>query len=221
MADFLIVPGGGGAAWPWHLVVSYLVEQGHRAVAVDLPADDESAGLDRYVRVAQEAAADAGFDAGIIAVGHSLGGFTAPLLSQVLPVRAVVLYNAMIPNPGERADEWWEKSGFQARADARERSVEETFFNGVDPELAKAAMAHDRDQSGAPMRQPWPRTVWPDVPTRVLISTDDKFFAREFMQRLARLRLGVDADEMSGGHMSMLSHPRELATRLVSYANNV
>ena len=34
----------------------------------------------------------------------------------------------------------------------------------------------------------------------------------------ARERLGIDPDEMDGGHYISLSRPRELADRLVAYA---
>ena len=44
MTTFLLIPGAGGAAWSWHLVARGLHARGHRAVAVDLPADDELTG---------------------------------------------------------------------------------------------------------------------------------------------------------------------------------
>ena len=45
---FVLIPGAGGAAWYWHLVVPLLREAGHEAIAVDLPADDPAAGLPEY-----------------------------------------------------------------------------------------------------------------------------------------------------------------------------
>ena len=72
-------------------------------------------------------------------------------------------------------------------------------------------------QSWTPMEQPWPLDAWPDVPTRVLAGRDDRMFPLEFQQRVARERLGLEADEIDGGHLVALSRPRELAERLVSY----
>ena len=43
-------------------------------------------------------------------------------------------------------------------------------------------------------------------------------FTAEWARRHARERLGIDADEMDGGHYITLSRPRELADRLVAYA---
>ena len=47
--SFVLVPGAGGSAWYWHLVASRLEQRGHEAIAVSLPAADESAGLPEYV----------------------------------------------------------------------------------------------------------------------------------------------------------------------------
>jgi pimeloyl-ACP methyl ester carboxylesterase len=66
--------------------------------------------------------------------------------------------------------------------------------------------------------EPWPLEAWPDVPTRVLIPRDDRLFPREFQSRIARERLDLPIDEMAGGHLPMLSRPRELAGRLLELA---
>src|SRR5215475_11501864 len=55
MTSFVLIPGAGGAAWYWHRVVPLLRDAGHDAVAVDLPANDETAGLHEYARLAADA----------------------------------------------------------------------------------------------------------------------------------------------------------------------
>ncbi len=39
MATFVLIPGAGGDAWYWHLVVPELEAQGHHVVAVASPAN--------------------------------------------------------------------------------------------------------------------------------------------------------------------------------------
>src|SRR5215467_12438917 len=56
MASFVLIPGAGGAGWYWHRVVPLLRDAGQEATALDLPADDETAGLPEYARLAAEAA---------------------------------------------------------------------------------------------------------------------------------------------------------------------
>ena len=48
MATFVLIPGSGSTSWYWHLVVPKLRVAGHDTVAVDLPCDDDSAGLATY-----------------------------------------------------------------------------------------------------------------------------------------------------------------------------
>jgi pimeloyl-ACP methyl ester carboxylesterase len=55
MATYVLIPGAGGEAWYWHLVVPLLESAGHRAVAVDLPAGDPDAGLEAYVAATLDA----------------------------------------------------------------------------------------------------------------------------------------------------------------------
>ncbi len=69
------------------------------------------------------------------------------------------------------------------------------------------------------MTQLWPLDSWPDVPTRVLVGRDERIFPASFQRRVARDRLGIDADEVDGGHLAMLSRPREVAEHLEAYGH--
>ena len=82
MSRFVLIPGAGGAAWYWSRVVPLLQRAGHEAVAVDLPGDDESAGLPEYARLVLEAV---GGRQDVVLVAQSLGGFTAPLVCEKAP----------------------------------------------------------------------------------------------------------------------------------------
>jgi pimeloyl-ACP methyl ester carboxylesterase len=211
MATFALIHGGGDVGWSWHLVAAELREQGHDVVAPDLPCEDDSAGLSEYADAVLEAIGDRGE---LVVVGHSLGGFTAPLVCDRTPVELLVLVAGMVPAPGERAGEWWTNTGYEQ--ESREKYDDElaTYYHDVPPELAAEAVSRERDQSGTPMQEPWPLEAWPEVPTRFLLCRDDRAFPAAFMRRVARERLGIAADEIDGGHCVALSRPRELAERL-------
>jgi hypothetical protein len=49
----------------------------------------------------------------------------------------------------------------------------------------------------------------------VIAPRDDRLFPLAFQQRVARERLGLEVEEMPGGHLPMLARPRELANSLV------
>jgi pimeloyl-ACP methyl ester carboxylesterase len=214
MATFALIHGGGDVGWSWHLVEAELRERGHDAVAPDLPCDDDSAGLSEYTDTVLEAIGDR---SELVVVGHSLGGFTAPLVCDRTAVELLVLLAAMIPSPGEPPGEWGTNTGYEH--EQREEYGDEmaTFFHDVPPELAAEAMKRERDQSDTPMQEPWPLEAWPDVPTRFLLCRGDRVFPAAFMRRVARERLGIAADEIDGGHCVALSRPRELADRLDGY----
>lgn len=222
MSTFVLVPGAGGDAWYWHRVVAELTARGHRAVPVDLPAADPAAGLDAYVDAVVTAAAGR---TDLVVVGHSLGGFSAPVAAQQLGARALVLVNAMIPLPGERLGDWWSATGFEAaiaaaaQRDGRDLSADpdqrETMFHDVPPEVVEAAFARPFEQEDGLFADTWP-AARPDVPTRVLAARDDRFFPLEFQRRVARERLGLDVEELPGGHLVALSRPAELAGLLTS-----
>src|SRR3954454_23288532 len=202
MAAFALIHGGGSSGWDWHLVVPELVARGHEAVAVDLPATDASAGWWEY------ADAVAGAVAGreqVVVAGHSLGGFTAPLVCARRPVELVVLVAAMIPSPGERFDAWWTNAGYE------ESGLGDVFYHDVAPELEAEAKRHTRDEKARALSEPWPLDAWPDTPTRYLLCRDDRLFTPAFARPHARARLGI-AGAAAGGPGSTPRRPTAPST---------
>ncbi len=45
MATFVLIHGGGGSAWVWHLLVPELAGRGHDVVVPELLIEDGSAGV--------------------------------------------------------------------------------------------------------------------------------------------------------------------------------
>lgn len=222
MATYVLIPGAGGQAWHWHRLVPELTRRGHDIVAVELPAGDDTAGLAEYADVIVNAIGDR---ADLILVAQSLSGVTAPLVCERVPVDLLIMLNAMVPAPGESPGEWWSNVGHaQARAEHAAREgrtlsdefdVLEEFFHDVPKDVTAQAMAlGEPAQSGTPFVKPWPLARWPDVPTRFLQSRDDRFFPLELQRRIVKERLGIEVDEMPGGHLVALSRPVELADRL-------
>jgi pimeloyl-ACP methyl ester carboxylesterase len=204
VSTFALIHGGGSSAWDWHLVAPELRERGHVPVPVDLPTEDASAGWWDYADAVVEAVGDRDH---LVVVGHSMGGFTAPLVCARRPADLLVFVAGMIPAFGESFDDWWTNAGY-----------EEGGYHDVPPELAAEARARDYGQADAVLAQPWPLDRWPDVRTRYLLCRDDRMFPAEWARRHARERLGIEADEMDGGHYIALARPAELAERLDGYA---
>ena len=221
MSTYLLVPGAGGAAWYWHRVVPLLLDAGHDAIAVDLPGDDPAAGLPEYAGLVV-GAADGHED--VVLVAQSMGAFTALPACARLPVRRLVLNNAMVPLPGETAGDWWEHtgSGVARVAAAREHGYDEAFdlatyfLHDVPSDVAAAGAEHERPEADIAFGQPCPFDRWPDVPTTLLAGRDDRFFPLAFQRRVARERLGLEVEALPGGHLNALSEPEALAAALLA-----
>jgi len=225
---FVLIPGAGGVAWEWHRLEPELRALGHDVLAIELPAGDDSAGLTEYADTVVDAIAAR---TGIVLVAQSFGGFTAPLVCERVTVDLLVLLNAMVPLPGETFGAWWSNtdhtSAYRAHAatlgldpsDLQDDRI--VYYHDLPPDLVEAALALESDQSSTPLDQPWPLERWPDVPTRVLSGRDDRMFPAAFQRRVARERLGIEADEIAGGHMVALANPAGLAERLDRYAGDV
>jgi pimeloyl-ACP methyl ester carboxylesterase len=224
MTTFVLLPGAGGSAWYWSLVVPLLEGTGHRAIAVDLPGDDEDAGLREYTRLVVDAI---GESIGVALVAQSLGGFTAAMVTDVASVGSLTLVNAMIPVPHETPGEWWEHTGaLDARAAAAaiggygDFDLDTYFLHDVPPEVVAEGEAHQRPEADAVFTSRCEFTSWPSVPIRVLVGSDDRFFPAEFQRRVARERLGVGVDVLPGGHLIALAHPAAVADYLCDEAQS-
>lgn len=224
MSTFVLIHGAGDVGWYWHLVEAELRARGHDTMAPDLPADDESATLDDYADSVVEAVGDR---KDLVVAAQSFGAFTAPLVADRLPVDALVLVAGMIPSPGETPGDWWRNTGYreavekQAARDGGLTGNEDPyvcFFHDVPRALAEEAMGKERDHpSEAAMAMPWPLAEWPDVPTKFVLCTEDRFFPPDFFHRLVAERLHINPDEIESGHCPALSRPKELADILEGY----
>ena len=220
MSTFVLIPGAGGTAWYWHRIIPLLQRAGHEAIAVDLPGDDPTAGLPEYTRLVAGAIGDRD---DVVLVAQSLGAFTAPLVAAKVPLRSVVLVNAMIPVPGETPGAWWDNTGWlAARTGAAERGGYGTdfdlavyFLHDVPPEVAAAGAAYQRPEADVVFGSVCDFAAWPDIPVRAAAGADDRFFPAAFQRELAASRLGADTGVLPGGHLIALSRPAELAGYLI------
>jgi pimeloyl-ACP methyl ester carboxylesterase len=226
---FALLPGAGCEPWIWHLVVPELQERGHDAIGVRLPYDDAHAGLSEYADAVARAVE--GRD-DVVLVAQLIAGFVAPLVCTRLPVRLLVLVNAMIPLPGETSGEWWghvDHASALAPVVAEHGQLESwdaaaqvaIFLNDVEPALAAESANHVGPPGAGIFSSPLEIDAWPDVPTQALAGRRDRFFPLAFQRRVARARLGLEVREIDCGHSPMLACPDQLAAQLVAYADEL
>jgi pimeloyl-ACP methyl ester carboxylesterase len=225
VSTFILIHGGGDVGWYWHLVEAELRARGHDVVAPDLPANDDSATLGDYADAVVKAVGDR---KDLTVVGHSFGGFTAALVPARLPVDVLVFVAGMVPAPGEPPKDWWGNTGLgdavrkQAARDGGLTGNDDpfvSFYHDVPRELAAEAISKGRAHpSEASMAAPWPLDALPDVPTKYVLCTEDRFFPPEFLRRVVADRLHIVPDEIAASHCVALSRPKELADIMERYA---
>ncbi|MGZ6899371.1 MAG: alpha/beta hydrolase [Acidimicrobiia bacterium] len=226
MTTYLLLPGAGGRAWYWHLVGPELRLAGHTVVAPDLPAQDDRAGLPAYRDAALFALDGDGGSDDLVVVGQSLGAFTAPVVAAERRAAALVLVAPMIPSPGETPGEWWDATGQPAARAAADVAAGRdpaapfdpmvTFLHDVPVGVLASGGDESQQQSDRPFSDRFPLDAWPDIPTRVIAGAHDRFFPLEFVQRLARERLGVEPEIVESGHLPALARRRELGALLAT-----
>ena len=218
MSTYALIHGAGDSAFYWHLLEPKLRERGHDVVAMDLPCQDESAGLAEYADAVAQAIGDRSRGTGarrpILRRLHRAARLSAPASRDDHSRRRD---DSVAWREG---DHWPANTGFDQAA--RRSGVDygdeiAVFYNDVPGALAAEAMRHARTQADRPGQEPWPLDAWPDVPTRYLLCSDDRFFPADWMREVVRERLGIEPDEIASGHCPALSRPRELAGRLESY----
>ena len=204
---YVLIPGAGCTPWHWHLLTAELQARGQDVIAVDLPCDDESAGLSSYCEAVVTAI---GGRTELVLVAHSLGGFTAPAVCERLPVDLLVFVAGMIPRPGETVNEYWRNTAYNWDGDPDS----DYFFQDLPPELAAEARRQLRPQADRPMHEPAVFEHWPEVTARAVIATEDLLFPPDYVRTLTIDRLGFAPAELPGGHFPMLGRPMELADLL-------
>jgi pimeloyl-ACP methyl ester carboxylesterase len=228
MTTFVLVHGGWHGAWAWESTAAELTARGHEAVAVELPAEDPTAGAAAYA-AAVGAAVDAAGREEVVLVGHSLAGLTLPLVAAARPeVRHVVYLAAMLPDPGRSVDEQAAAGDRQTRRGLGRHLVRHPDGSSSwDPAAARRVLYPDSPAEVAARaaarlrRQHWrvtaertPLEAWPDVPSTYLLCTEDQVIDGDWARRAVPTRLGVEPVPLPGDHSPFLARPAELADLL-------
>ena len=230
MATFGLVHGAWHGAWCWERLVPELEVRGHAAVAVDLPADDPHAGLERY---ADKVAAALVGQEDVVLVGHSLAGHVVPFVPFRRPVRHLVFLCAVVPVSGYSLTDLYEREdvfvpGFAGHTAVRDDdgasywrdldAAKRLLFHDSTAEDAEWASRQLRPQPPRPRTQPFPLAAVPNVERTLILGRDERVVSPDWSRRVARSRLGVEPVELPGGHSPFLARPAELANLLARLA---
>jgi hypothetical protein len=212
MATFVLVHGANDSAWYWHLLTPELERSGHRVSTPECPLGESTlaAWTHRVVEAGRSAHRP------LVVVAQSFGAFPATVAADRLGADLLVLVAGMVPQSGESPDDWWTATAYAESGAPGDLDTYETFLHDVDREFAEEALSRGREATLTDLDQPIP-PLHAEVPIRVVLGSDDRFFPAPWLRGVVRDRLGVEADELPSGHCVALSRPAELAGLLTSY----
>lgn len=123
---YILIHGAWHGAWCWDKVVPLLEEQGHTAIAVDLPghgndtAPIHEQNLTTYARKVEKVVREQ--NGNLVLVGHSLGGMVITQTAEYCGdlIKKLIYVAAFLPQNGQSADgrtalrptDWAEMAGF-------------------------------------------------------------------------------------------------------------
>ena len=93
------------------------------------------------------------------------------------------------------------------------------FFDDCDDEVAAWAVSQLRPQGSRPFTEPSPLPDWPDVPSEVVLTDDDRAVSSSWAVGAASGWLGHEPLMLPGSHSPFLSRPAALADVLVELAD--
>ncbi|OBF11113.1 alpha/beta fold hydrolase [Mycobacterium sp. 852002-10029_SCH5224772] len=233
MTVFALLHGGLHYGSCWDAVRTELWRRDHRAVAPDLPVDDDSAGALEWAQVAIDAIereAD-GASEDVVVVAHSISGLCAPVIATLYPVRHMVFVGGLLPVPGQS---FVEHLGANPDAitfpEPQEHgdgpfglgweSVREGFYHDCPEALARHAFDELRYQSFTVFTQRCPINRWPDTASTYVLMRDDRAVGESWARRNAVARIGAQVVELDGGHSPFFSRPAELSGVLLSLGDS-
>lgn len=205
MATFSLVHGSWHGGWAWDLVRTELEARGHVVHTPDLPCEDCAAGVEEYAACVPPAD---------VVVGHSLGGYTIPLVEADTHVFLTAGVGgtgggALVPGFGDG----------QVRDE-----LGRSYY--PDPAVAAAELQYPSEYTelASKLRRQAPLDTEPLTGAAAvgslvyIVCTGDAVIQPEWQRSAARDFLGVEPFELESGHSPMLECPRELVAILDSLA---
>jgi pimeloyl-ACP methyl ester carboxylesterase len=219
--NVVLVHGAWADGTSWGEVIPLLQAAGLNVTAVQNPLSSLADS------VAETRRALALQDGPTVLVGHSWSGTVVSETGTDPKVTALVYVAARAPDAGE--DFVALSAKFRAtpvRAGVQEhdgytRISEQAFLdyfaNGVAPEKARVLYAEQGATAASIFGQRTTAAAWRSKPSFYAVSKDDQTISPDLERFLAK-RMNATTVEVQAGHLSMVSHPREIADLILAAA---
>jgi pimeloyl-ACP methyl ester carboxylesterase len=214
--DVILVHGAWADGSSWAEVIPLLHDSGLGVTAVQLPAVSVASDA-ALVRHAIEVLARP-----VVVVGHSYGGYVISEATAGLSnVAGLVYVAAFAPDEGETIGGL--AAGFpptpaienlviddQGNAIIEPGAFVRFFASDVPEREARVLAAVQKPTAAAILGTPAGLPGWKTFPTFYQVSTNDEVIAPDLLRFFAE-RMGAETVEIESSHVSLISHPREVA----------
>jgi pimeloyl-ACP methyl ester carboxylesterase len=211
----VLVHGAWADGSSWRKVIPLLQAKGLRVVAVQIPLtsiEDDSAATNRII---------ADTEGTIILVGHSWGGMAITQAGVDPKVAALVYVSAFAPDIGESGSSL---IGAHAAPPALSTMLTDTsefvyqtadgMVKNVAPDLpveeAQILAVTQGRLAGKAFGQSVNEPAWKTKPSWFIVTADDRVVSPDLQAAEAK-RMGARTTVLRSSHMSLLSHPSEVA----------
>jgi pimeloyl-ACP methyl ester carboxylesterase len=219
--NVVLVHGAWADGSSWGEVIPLLQKAGLHVTAVQNPLSslDDSVAATRRALALQ--------DGPTVLVAHSWGGTVISETGTDPKVSALVYVAARAPDADEDFVALSKKfptgpvrAGIQEH-DGYTRLSEDSFLkyfaNGVPHDKAEALFAEQGDTAASIFGGRTTAAAWHDKPSFYAVSKDDQTINPDLERFLAK-RMNATTIEVDAGHLSLVSHPREIANLILAAA---
>jgi pimeloyl-ACP methyl ester carboxylesterase len=217
-ATIVLVHGAWADGSSWSRVIPLLQAKGLRVVAAQLPLSslaDDLAATNRIVSDIQGP---------VVLVGHSWGGMAITQAGTAANVAALVYLSAFAPDVGESGGSLigahptppalstvvTDHAGFVYQ-------TEEGFLNNIAPDLpaeeARVLAVTQGRLAGKAFEQTVVAAAWKTKPSWFIVTAEDRVVSVE-LQSASASRMKAKTTVIHASHMSLLSHPGEVASAI-------
>jgi len=211
----VLVHGAWADGSSWNKVIPILLAKGVPVVAAQLPLSGVADDLAATTRIMSD------IDGDIVLVGHSWGGVAVTQAGVDPRVKALVFVSAFAPDVGETGSGLIgehptppalstigaDKAGFVYQTEA---GMVENVGPDLPPEEARILAVTQGRLAGKAFGETVAAAAWKAKPSWFVVTSEDRVVSVELQKALAT-RMGATIREIKASHMSILSHPVEIA----------
>jgi pimeloyl-ACP methyl ester carboxylesterase len=223
--NIVLVHGAYADGSSWAKVITLLQQKGYHVIAVQNPLtslEDDVAATRRAIDL---------MDGPVLLGGHSSAGMVITEAGNDPKVKGLVYASALIPNDGQSVGdvvEGYPSAGgnTETREDPSgflllsEKGINENFVQDLSPAEQKIVYATQGPWGKKFLTQRVTQAAWKSKPSWCIIASEDRSINPQ-LERAEAVMIKARTLELRSGHVSMLSHPKEVAAFIMSAATSI